>query len=118
MKKCYDLYHAKGFDIVGISCDRNPIDLEKFVKEKSIPWAIVFGDGKPSPTVSYYGIMAIPTTILVGKDGKVVSLNVHGDNLKEELVKLLGPAEENKEAKDAAKNKQVKDKKADIVKKN
>jgi len=39
MKKCYELYHDKGFDIVGLSCDRNLADLEKFVKEKEIPWA-------------------------------------------------------------------------------
>ena len=91
MKKCYDLYHDKGFDIVGLSCDRNLADLEKFVKEKNIPWAIVFGDGKPSPTVSYYGIMAIPTMILVGKDGHVVSLNARGEKLKEELAKTPWP---------------------------
>jgi len=118
MKKSYDLYHGKGFEIVGLSCDRNLADLQRFVKEKNISWAIVFGDDKPSPTVSYYGITAIPTMILVGKDGRVVSLNVHGDNLKEELAKLLGPAEEKNEAKRAAENKQQKDKKADIVKKN
>jgi len=118
MKKSYDLYHGKGFDIVGLSYDRNLADLEKFAKEKNIPWAIVFGDGKPSPTFSYYGIMAIPTMILVGKDGHVVSLNVHGDNLKEELAKLLGPVEEKKETKGAVENKQQKDKKAEIVKKN
>jgi len=118
MKKSYDLYHGKGFEIVGLSCDRNLADLEKFVKEKNIPWAIVFGDDKPSPAVSYYGITAIPTMILVGKDGRVASLNVHGDNLKEKLAKLLGPVEEKKEAKGAAENKRQKHKKADIVKKN
>jgi thiol-disulfide isomerase/thioredoxin len=96
MKRCYDLYHDRGFDIVGLSCDRYLADVEKFVTEKKIPWPIVFGDGKPSPTVSYYGIMAIPTMVLVGKDGKVVSLNARGEKLKQELTKLLGPAEQKK----------------------
>jgi thiol-disulfide isomerase/thioredoxin len=94
IKKCYDLYHAKGFDVVGLSCDRNRNDLERFVKEKGLPWAIVFGDDRPSPTVSYYGIMAIPTMVLVGKDGRVVSLDARGENLKQELARLLGPVEE------------------------
>ena len=34
--------------------------------------------------------------ILVGKDGKVVSLNVRGERLQKELAKLLGPVEEKK----------------------
>ena len=105
-EEVYNLYHAQGFDIVGLSCDRNLADLEKFVKEKSIPWAIVFGDGKPSPTVSYYGIMSVPTMVLVGKDGRVVSLNARGEKLKEELAKLLGPVEEMKEVKGGEEKKQ------------
>jgi thiol-disulfide isomerase/thioredoxin len=122
MKKCYELYHSKGFDIVGLSCDRNLEDLEKFVKEKEIPWTIVFGDGKPSPTVSYYGIMGIPTMVLVGKDGKVVSLNARGEELKKELEKILGPVEEKKDEKKADKkedkaDKDGKEKKADDAKK-
>ncbi len=91
MRKYYDFYHDKGFDIVGISCDHRLADLEKFVKEKKIPWPIIFGGERPSPTVTYYGVRAIPAMILVGKDGKVVALNARGPYLKEGLEKLLGP---------------------------
>lgn len=118
MKKYYKFYHDKGFDIVGISCDNNLADLENFVKEKKIPWPIVFGDGVPSPTVTYYGIITIPTMVLVGKDGKVVSLNARGDNLKKELAKLLGPMEEKKETKGAAAKKQENAPKAETAKRN
>ena len=96
MRGCYELYHNKGFDIVAISLDRNLADVEDFAKERAIPWTIVVGDGKPSPTVNYYGIMSIPATVLVGKDGKVVSLNVTGEALRGQLEKLLGPPEEKK----------------------
>jgi thiol-disulfide isomerase/thioredoxin len=107
MMECYELYHDKGFEIVGLSLDPTLADLEAFVKEKKIPWTIVFGDGKPSLTASYYGVLAIPTTILVGKDGKVVSLNVRGESLRSELEKLLGPADKKKEpkSKEAASDK-------------
>ena len=103
MKKTYELYRDKGFEIVGLSCDRNLADLEKFVKEKEIPWTIVYGENGPSPTVAYYGIMGIPTMILVGKDGNVVSLGTRGPELRKELEKLLGPVEEKKEAKEGEK---------------
>ncbi len=95
IKKIYDLYHDKGFDVVGISCDRNQTLLEKFVTDKKLPWPIVYGDKKPSPTVSYYRAdEVLPQLILVGKDGKVITLNARGDRLVKELEKLLGPAEE------------------------
>jgi len=112
MTKCYELYRDKGFEIVGLSCDRNLDDLEKFLKEKKIPWTIVYGENGPSPTVAYYGVMGIPTMILVGKDGNVVSLSARGPQLRKKLEKLLGPVEEKKEAKEGEeKGKDDKDQK-------
>jgi thiol-disulfide isomerase/thioredoxin len=96
LRACYDSYHNKGFEIVAISLDHKLADVEEFAKERTIPWTIVVGDGKPSPTVTYYGIMSFPTAILVGKDGKVLSLSVQGETLKKQLEKLLGPPEEKK----------------------
>ena len=66
--------------------------------------------------------MAIPTMVLVGKDGKVVSLNARGEDLKKELEKILGPVEEKKDEKKAEKkedkaDKDGKEKKADDAKK-
>ena len=93
MKEVYEKYHERGFEIVGISLDRSREDLEAFVKDREIPWPIVYGDEGPSPTADYYGVMAIPTMILVGADGKVVSTRARGDVLREQLEKLLGPVE-------------------------
>jgi thiol-disulfide isomerase/thioredoxin len=96
LRSCYESYHNKGFDIVAVSLDRNLADVEECAKKQAIPWTIVVGDSKPSPTVAYYGIMSFPTAMLVGKDGKVLSLTVQGPALKRELEKLLGPPEEKK----------------------
>ena len=94
LKKVYEQYRDKGFEIVGISLDRSREPLEKYVADEKIAWATVFNNDKPSPTVEYYGIFAIPTTVLVGKDGKVISLEARGRKLNEHLEKLLGPVEE------------------------
>ncbi len=103
LKGCYELFHDKGFEIIGISLDRDEKALEKFVKAKDIPWTILVGDGKACPSVVYYGIMNLPTMILVGKDGRVTSINARGETLREELEVLLGPASEKKSDKKAAK---------------
>lgn len=94
LKKAYEQYREKGFEIIGISLDRGREPLEKYVAEENIRWPIVFNNDKPSPTVEYYGIFAIPTTVLVGKDGKVITFDARGRKLFEHLEKLLGPAEE------------------------
>ncbi len=99
MKKNYEAYHDKGFDIIGLSCDQNQETVEKFVKEKEIPWSIVYGDNAPSPSFEYYGISGIPTMILVGKDGKVISTAARGEELDKLLEQQFGPPEKKTEKK-------------------
>jgi len=96
MKKVYELYHDLGFDIVGISLDRSREALDAFIEQQGIPWTIVY-DEDGSPTAEYYGVIGIPTMILVDKDGKAVSTRARGPALRAELEKLLGPVEEEEE---------------------
>lgn len=97
VKEQYDAYHEKGFDVLGISLDDSPEKVEKFLKDKEIPWATMFGgvDGEDDlgwnqPMARFYGISGIPTAILIDKEGKVVHMNARGKTLPEELKKLLG----------------------------
>jgi thiol-disulfide isomerase/thioredoxin len=99
VKKAYELYHDRGFEIVGISLDKTRVQLDAYLKDNPIPWTIVYNDDGSTPTAEYYGINSIPTMFLVGKDGKVVSISVRGAKLSEELTKLLGKAEEKKAGK-------------------
>jgi thiol-disulfide isomerase/thioredoxin len=95
--KIYELYHGRGFEVIGVSCDHNREDLEKFLQENAIPWPVLYGDNGPSPTVEYYGITGIPTMILVGANGNVISITARGPQLRQELEKLLGPLEDKNE---------------------
>jgi hypothetical protein len=47
--------------------------------------------------------MGIPTVILVGRDGKVVSLNARGPELARLLGELIGPPSKPEAPADAAK---------------
>ena len=68
--------------------------LEKFLEENPLPWTTLHEAEGEHPAASYYGISAIPTTMLVGRDGKVVSLQARGPQLSQLLEKLIGPPEE------------------------
>jgi thiol-disulfide isomerase/thioredoxin len=89
----YEKYHAKGFEVVGISLDQDRQALEKFVTDQKVPWPILYeeseGDGWQHPLATYYGISGIPTVILIGRDGNVITLNARGERLGEELSKLF-----------------------------
>jgi thiol-disulfide isomerase/thioredoxin len=100
MKKAYEGYRNKGFEIVGISLDHDREPLEKYLKEQEIPWAILYQEGGRNANADYYGVMGIPTMILVGKDGKVVSTKARGEELNKQLEALLGPPEEKPEKKE------------------
>ncbi|HEX3997997.1 MAG TPA: TlpA disulfide reductase family protein [Pirellulales bacterium] len=95
VKKNYAKYHDKGFDVIGISLDDDRDALEKFLSDEKIPWPIIYGaEGEPhgwdESIAKYYGIGAIPATILVDKEGNVVSLSARGKKLGELLEKYLG----------------------------
>jgi thiol-disulfide isomerase/thioredoxin len=89
----YKKYHARGFEVVGISLDQDRSALEKFVSDRKIPWPILFepaeGSGWQHPLATYYGISGIPTVILIGRDGNVISLNARGERLGELLAPLF-----------------------------
>lgn len=99
VKENYEKYHAKGFEVVGISLDDDREKLEGFIAKNEIPWTNLFAeptaDGEPGeqPTARHYAVSSIPTAILVGKDGKVITLNARGENLTALLDKLLGEKE-------------------------
>jgi len=95
VKKNYAKYHDKGFEVVGISLDDDRDALEKFLADEKIPWPIIYGgEGEPhgweEAIARYYGIGAIPATILVDKNGNVVSLNARGKKLGELLAQQFG----------------------------
>jgi hypothetical protein len=75
---------------VGISADEDLEELKSVIQQEAIPWVNLFEpakDGQPAaqPTAERYGISSLPTAILVGRDGKVLSLQARG----EELARLL-----------------------------
>lgn len=88
--KSYELYHAKGYDIVGVSFDKEADAWKQAVKELKMPWhqmSDLKGWGCAAHDV--YGVNSIPSNILVGPDGKIVASDLRGDQLLSTLEKIL-----------------------------
>jgi thiol-disulfide isomerase/thioredoxin len=86
LKELYELYHPSGkLDILGVSCDRDEAAWLQAIQEDKLPWNHIRDQrtDKYNPCDTY-GISAIPTTILINKEGIIV-----GRNLDEAEIELL-----------------------------
>jgi thiol-disulfide isomerase/thioredoxin len=81
-------YGRKGFTVIGVSLDRDNDDIVKFVEARKLPWkSINIEDSKK--LAEKYGVNAIPYPVLVGRDGRVVSLRARGPQLERLLDRLM-----------------------------
>jgi thiol-disulfide isomerase/thioredoxin len=94
IKKMYAKYHAKGFDVIGISVDDNKGKLEEFLKDEKLPWPCIYDHGTPEGArlSEAYGVLSIPQAILIDQDGKVVALEARGEELERLLTQLIDKA--------------------------
>ena len=90
--KAYKDYHARGFEIVGISLDRagDGPKLATFTKENEMPWRQFF-DGKywQNELAVKYGVNSIPATYLLDGAGNILGKNLRGAALAAALDKAL-----------------------------
>jgi thiol-disulfide isomerase/thioredoxin len=88
--KTYKKYHNQGFEIIGITFDKDLDTLKKFTKANGMTWPQYF-DGKvwDNELGKFYGIRGIPAMWLVDKEGKVVDINAR-TNLSAKVAKMLG----------------------------
>jgi len=91
---CYEQYHDRGFEVVGISLDRDRQALETFIAENKVPWVTLYEEGEGlNPNATKYNVQFIPFPVLVDVEGKVISVTARGEALGKELEKLLGKVE-------------------------
>jgi thiol-disulfide isomerase/thioredoxin len=86
----YQKCHERGFEIVGISLDKDRETLEKYIEANKMPWPQYF-DGKvwKNDISTRFGIDAIPATILIDKEGVVRFKDIRGAELIKAVESLL-----------------------------
>ena len=87
-------FQARGFEIVGVNLDEDRGALKKFLDESPLPWPNIVDAESPAEArmAKKYGIVGIPTTYLLDKEGKLVATNLHGEQLAAKIEELLGVA--------------------------
>ncbi len=86
----YKKYHKKGFDIVGLSFDREKEPWVKAIKDWDMPW-IHLSDIKywNSLASDVYSVNSIPDNLLIDPEGTVVARCLRGDALEAKLAEIF-----------------------------
>jgi thiol-disulfide isomerase/thioredoxin len=93
--KVYEKYHPQGFEIIGVSLDRegDKDKLISFTREHNMPWRQYY-DGKDGSNdlAVKYNIHSIPSAFLLDGSGKIIAegIALRGPGLEPAVKKALG----------------------------
>jgi peroxiredoxin len=86
----YKEFHAKGFDILGVSLDEDKAKWVAAIAKDGLTWTHVSDlKGWQSDVAALYSIQSIPSNVLIDKNGKVIAKNLRGEALLNKLETLM-----------------------------
>jgi thiol-disulfide isomerase/thioredoxin len=87
----YKKYNEKGFDILGVSLDREIGAWRKAIQQDGLPWHHISDlKGWQSAHAALYSVTSIPQTVLLDREGKIIARNLRGEELGNKLKELFG----------------------------
>ncbi len=86
----YKEFHAKGFEIIGVSLDESAEDLRRVIESYGLPWPIAF-EGKrwDNSVANLWRVYQIPTAYLLDKNGIIRFRDLEGEALRKAISELL-----------------------------
>lgn len=86
LKKVYEKFHEKGFNIVGVSMDHSQEKWLKAIKEDSLPWDHILNEkGSWGDVATIYNVKGVPDNILIDDKGIVIGRRLVVDDLEAKL---------------------------------
>jgi len=90
MKKAYSDFHAKGFEVLGVSLDQEADVWKATVARLKLPWPQVSDlKGWDNAAAKLYSIQSLPFNVLVDQNGKINTKNVRDEDLYNKVAELL-----------------------------
>ncbi|SFH33943.1 TlpA disulfide reductase family protein [Pedobacter insulae] len=88
--KQYETYKSKGFEILSVSLDNEKALWLQAIKQDGLNWLHVSDlKGWNNEVGRLYGVRAVPASILVGPDGKIIANNLRGESLNDKLAEIM-----------------------------
>jgi thiol-disulfide isomerase/thioredoxin len=88
----YNKYKDKGFEVLSVSLDSDKERWLGAIQQDGLIWKNHISDlkGWQNGVAQQYAVSSIPQTLLIDRDGKLISRNLRGEQLGETLKQLLG----------------------------
>jgi peroxiredoxin len=90
--KAYNTYHTRGFEIFGVSYDdqKGTAKWKKAIVDDGLVWKQVSDlQGWKNSTSEQYYIKAIPSNLLLDKEGRIIAKNLFGKKLTDKLSEIM-----------------------------
>jgi len=90
--KMYNAYKnkGKGFEIFGVSLDQSKDKWVQAIEKDQLSWPHVSDlQGWESSAAQLYNVTAIPQTVLIDPEGKIIAKGLRGEDLEQKLATLL-----------------------------
>ncbi|MDR0511180.1 MAG: redoxin domain-containing protein [Rikenellaceae bacterium] len=92
VKEVYAAWHSRGFEVFGVSLDEEK-QREAWlaaIKKHEMPWTQVSSlKGWDCPAAKLYNVTGIPKTFLIDPQGKIIAVDLRGEELKEKIASLF-----------------------------
>jgi peroxiredoxin len=86
----YKQFKDKGFTILGVSLDRSKENWQKAIKDDGLVWAHVSDlQYWYNAVARLYNVNSIPANFLLDPKGKIVAMNLRGEDLGSTLAKFI-----------------------------
>lgn len=89
----YKQFNEQGFTVLGVSLDKEKEAWLKAISDDNLTWTQVSDlQYWNNSAAKLYGVMSIPSNVLVDKDGIIIGKNLTGQKLLDKLAEVLAPA--------------------------
>ena len=87
LKKVYDTYKDRKFEVIGISLDQSKSVLDSYIEKQNITWQQFLDEGRA--VAKMYNVTGIPATFLIDGEGIVRKVKLRGSALEEAVAELV-----------------------------
>jgi peroxiredoxin len=86
----YNKYKLKGFDVFGVSLDKDKDKWLQAIKDDKLTWTHVSQlEGWTSIAAEKYAVMSIPANFLLDENGIIIAKNLRGEDLENKVKEIL-----------------------------
>ncbi len=89
--RMYNKYKDEGFEILGVSLDRDKTRWLGAIEKDGLTWPHVSDlKGWQNAVAQQYGVRSIPHTVLLDAEGNIIARNLRGSALEQKLEEIFG----------------------------